>query len=93
MNVMSIFYEQRTFEQNHQKMEQHFIIRTYGFGELAQLYNPHITKNAASYRLKCWIKNNHELFSKLQLKPHTRILTPNQVRIIIEYLDTPSSII
>lgn len=73
-------------------MENHFVIRTYGFAELAQLYNPNITKNSASYRLKCWIKNSPELVKNLNLKPHTRILTPKQVRLIIKYFDVPELI-
>ena len=74
-------------------MENFFIIRTYGFSELAQMYNPHIAKNSASFRLKCWIKNCPELAEKLNLKPHTRILTPKQVRLIIKYFDVPEIIL
>jgi len=72
-------------------MENYFVIRTYGFAELAQMYNPHITKNSASYRLKCWINNCPELLHKLQLKPYTRILNPSQVKLIINHFDLPES--
>lgn len=70
-----------------------FVIRTYNFSELAQLYNPHITKNSASYRLKSWINQCPTLTEKLNLKPHTRILTPNQVRLIIEHFDAPENVL
>lgn len=70
-------------------MEKAFVIRTYGFSELAQLYNPNIAKGSASYRLKSWINQSPELSQKLQLKPFTRILTPIQVRLIVEHFDAP----
>ncbi len=70
-------------------MEKQFEIRTYSFCELAQLYNPNITKGAAVFRLKAWIKNKPELSTKINLNPYTRILTPKQVKLIIEYFDEP----
>ena len=66
-----------------------FVIRTYNFSELAQLYNPHIAKNSASFRLRSWINQSPTLAEKLNLKPFTRILTPNQVRMIVEHFDMP----
>ncbi|HOS84799.1 MAG TPA: DUF4248 domain-containing protein [Bacteroidales bacterium] len=36
-------------------MENHFVIRTYGFRELAQLYSPHVTPKTAAVKLRKWI--------------------------------------
>lgn len=69
-----------------------FIVRAYGFGELAQLYFPHVTKKSASTQLGKWIEINSEL--KLQLKSYgfkrgKRILTPKQVEIIVINIGEP----
>ena len=70
-------------------MEKHFVIRTYGFCELAQLYNPNVTKSSASRMLKRWIENAPELQEKLQLKKWSKTLTPIQVKIIVGWFDVP----
>ena len=40
---------------------EHFQIRTYGKGELAQLYNPHVTQAAACRKLMHWISLQPQL--------------------------------
>ena len=66
-----------------------FKIRTYGFGELAQLYMPHITPKSASNRLRAWINHNSNLSRNLELSGHkkgSKILTPQQVKLIVEHV-------
>ena len=69
--------------------KSYFTIRTYGFGELAQLYNPNVTKNSASRILRKWIDNAPELKEKLQLQKRVKILYPKQVKLIVKWFDEP----
>lgn len=69
-----------------------FKIRTYGWQELAILYAPDLTPESAGKRLSSWIRFNPKLTHELQesgLKKGQRVLTPLQVRIIIQYLGEP----
>ena len=69
-----------------------FTFRTYGKGELAQLYNPSITSRAACKKLQRWIERNTELHAALQrsgLTPHSKEYTPYQVRLIVDALGEP----
>ncbi|MEG1749947.1 MAG: DUF4248 domain-containing protein [Tannerellaceae bacterium] len=71
---------------------EQFRPRTYGLQELGQLYFPHSTPRSASSQLKKWIKHNSALLSSLYAVGYYRgqkILTPKQVRVIVEYLDPP----
>jgi hypothetical protein len=73
-------------------MEKEFVIRSYGYCELAMLYFPNSTKKSASAQLSRWIKCNSEL--KKQLSDNgfvsgMRILTPLQVKIIIKLIGEP----
>lgn len=73
-------------------MEQKFHVKTYGFGELAQLYFPHITKNSASWQLTCWINEStslKEALEKFGKKPKQRILSPTQVKLIVDAFGEP----
>ena len=73
-------------------MEKEFIIRSYGYGELAQLYFPNVTKKSASVQLRRWIVLNKKLSNELigaGFKPGQRILTPKQVNSIISNLGAP----
>ena len=73
-------------------MEESFKVRSYGFGELAQLYFPNISKKSASAQLRKWIvlykKMETELF-KAGYKHPQRILTPMQVSIIARLIGEP----
>ena len=67
-------------------------IRTYGKGELAQLYCPNITTAAARKKLMLWIN----LYPNLMDAPHqagfsdsTRSFTPAQVKLIVDALGEP----
>jgi hypothetical protein len=73
-------------------MNEQFKIRTYGFGELAQLYFPNITKKSASAQFGRWIRLNNSLNNQLNQSgffPGIRILTPRQVEIIIKTIGEP----
>ena len=73
-------------------MEGQFKIRSYGYGELAQLYFPNITKKSASWQLTKWIKADQKLLESLMLhgyRPNTRRLKPKHVRLIIDAFDYP----
>ena len=67
-------------------------IRTYGKGELAQLYCPHITTAAARKKLMQWINLYPNLMDALHqtgFSDTTRSFTPAQVRLIVEALGEP----
>ena len=71
---------------------ENFKIRTYGWQELAILYAPDLTPESAGKRLSSWIRFNPKLTHELQelgWKKGQRVLTPLQVRIIIQYLGEP----
>jgi len=73
-------------------MERKFEPRTFGFGELAQLYFPHVTKSSASRMFSQWIYNSPELISsltELNWKKRTKYFTPKQVKLIIGFFDPP----
>jgi hypothetical protein len=73
-------------------MEKGFVIRSYGYCELAMLYFPNSTKKSASAQLGRWIRNNENLkkqWDELGFKSRKKILTPSQVKIIIECFGEP----
>jgi hypothetical protein len=72
--------------------ERKFRIKTYGFGELAQLYLPDATPMSASNRLRVWIKRNKTLTEKLLSLGYVkkaRLLTPEMVKEIIAVIGEP----
>jgi len=73
-------------------MEKQFEIRTFGFGELAQLYFPHVTKASASRMFSQWIHSSPQLETKLSesnWKKRAKYFTPKQVKILIQHFDPP----
>lgn len=73
-------------------MEKEFIIRSYGYGELAMLYFPHSMKRSASVQLRRWIVINKKLQNSLLevgFRPGQKLLTPKQVIVIIKFLGYP----
>lgn len=67
-------------------------IRTYGKGELAQLYCPNITTAAARKKLMLWINLYPNLMDALHqagFSDSTRSFTPAQVKLIVEALGEP----
>ena len=72
--------------------ERKFRIKTYGFGELAQLYLPDATPMSASNRLRVWIKRNKTLTDKLDKLGNikkARLLTPEMVKEIVAVIGEP----
>lgn len=73
-------------------MEKEFVIRSYSYCELAMLYFPNSTKKSASAQLGRWIRGNEKLRSQwlaLGFKPRKKILTPNQVKSVVEVFGEP----
>jgi hypothetical protein len=73
-------------------MEKEFVIRSYSYCELAMLYFPNSTKKSASAQLGRWIQGNEKLKSQLLAigyKPRKKILTPIQVKLIVELFGEP----
>jgi hypothetical protein len=73
-------------------MEEKFKIRSYGFGELAQLYFPTITKKSASAQLRRWIKLSKTVMPELEnfgYRPGIRLLTPAHVKVIVNEFGEP----
>jgi hypothetical protein len=73
-------------------MEENFKTRTYAFGELAKLYFPNVANKSATKQLRIWLNINSRLGKRLVdcgYISKQRILTPAQVKIIIEELGEP----
>ncbi len=73
-------------------MEKEFVIRSYGYCELAMLYFPNSTKKSASAQLGRWIRQNETLKKKwvaMGYKPRKKILTPSQVKLLVEVFGEP----
>ena len=69
-----------------------FKVRAYGYGELAQLYFPNISKKSASAQLRRWIKMSKTvmpLLLNLGYKSGNRLFTPAQVKVIIDEFGDP----
>ena len=69
-----------------------FIIKTYGKGELAQLYNPNISQASAVNKLNYWINLQPALSNELKkagLVKNARSYTPAQVKLIVDALGEP----
>ncbi len=69
-----------------------FKIRSYGKSELALLYLPDVTPNAARRTLNAWINLSPGLSDRLHqtgLSASSHYYTPAQVRMIVEALGEP----
>ena len=66
--------------------------KTIGRGQLAELYNPHLSPSAARKKLAMWIAYHPTLSKELEkagLQPNQRTFTPRQVEIIFDALGEP----
>ncbi len=73
-------------------MEKEFVIRSYSYCELAMLYFPKSTKKSASAQLGRWIRGSENLkkhWAEMGFKPRKKILTPYQVKLIVEVFGEP----
>jgi hypothetical protein len=69
-----------------------FKVKSYGWTELAQCYNPDVMPKTAAKRLTGWVDKNGELNASLQRagwKKGTKLLTPLQVETIVKYIGEP----
>ena len=67
-------------------------IKSYGKGELAQLYCPNITTAAARKKLMLWINlypNLMDAHHQAGFSDATRSFTPAQVKLIVDALGEP----
>ena len=70
-------------------------IKSMSKSELAWLYSPTLSQTAALNRLNRWINGDPELLAALLAtgyRPNQRLLTPKQVKVIVEYLGEPSEV-
>ncbi len=66
--------------------------RVWGYQELAIRYFPHIKPGSATNQLRRWILHSTVLQSRLSAcdwTPGSKMLTPRQVRCIVEHLGEP----
>ena len=76
----------------HAMQEEKFKVRAFGYGELAQLYFPNISKKSASAQLRRWIRLSKTVLPMLEsygFKPGLRLLTPAQVKVIVDEFGEP----
>ena len=72
--------------------EETFKVRAYGYGELAQLYFPSISKKSATWQLRRWIVSDSTLclsLANIGYKKGARLLKPSQVQLIIDTFGEP----
>ena len=73
-------------------MMDEFEVRSYGWQESAVLYGPDLMPASAGKRLSKWVGVNPELKAELQgngWRKGKKMLTPLQVRTIVQYLGEP----
>jgi len=69
-----------------------FMIRSYSKAELACLYNPTLSVQAARRQLRCWIQLCVPLYRELEAlhaAKRAHNYSPLQVQTIVKYLGTP----
>lgn len=66
---------------------EEFKIKSYGRTELAQLYAPDLTSDAACRKLKRWIKGNPQL--RHLWRQDVRSFLPSEVALIVNVLGEP----
>lgn len=82
----------KNFAETCSMRDEKFKIRTYGFGELAQLYLPETTPMSASNRLRIWIDRNSRLSERLRTLgwvKYSKLLTPEMVKEIVRVIGEP----
>lgn len=70
-----------------------FVIRAYGFNELARLYFPDIAPKSASNRLRVWLRNHEDFYSQLAktgYSPRQKVFSPRQVQLVIDEFGIPN---
>ncbi len=73
-------------------MDDKFKIKSYGFGELAQMYFPRISKKSAAAQFRRWIRMSKMVLPMLKnsgYKIGNRLLTPAQVKVLVDEFGEP----
>lgn len=73
-------------------MEDKFVIRCYDKCELARLYFPTLTEDAAVDKLRRWMRNCHSLMEEIEaadFHPKMKMYTGREVRLIVRHLGEP----
>ncbi len=73
-------------------MDDKFKIKSYGFGELAQMYFPSISKKSAAAQFRRWIRTSKTMLpmlEKLGYKIGNRLLTPAHVKVLVDEFGEP----
>ena len=74
--------------------EREFPIRVYTKVELALLYAPHLSENAALNNLSRWMRHNKLLMAALEevgYYKYRHSFTPKEVRLIFRYMGEPGA--
>ena len=69
-----------------------FSIRCYGKGELARIYFPTLSQQAASRKMRRWICRCKELYHALEESSYSwacKTYSAREVRLIVKYLGEP----
>ncbi|WP_288360235.1 DUF4248 domain-containing protein [uncultured Bacteroides sp.] len=72
--------------------ESSFAIRCYDKNELAHLYFPTLTENAAVDKLRRWIRKCRPLMEEIEsadFRPKMKMYTGREVRLIVRHLGEP----
>ena len=69
------------------RQDEPFVIKAYYKADLAMLYGPELSKDAAMKRLRNWLRANPRLRPLLQVKGQT--YTPKQVAAIVDEIGEP----
>ena len=78
--------------QENERQEDSFTLRSYRKQELAMLYFPDVTKEAASKNLRRWITQCSALYQELisiGYDKYRKYYLRNEVRLIVRYLGEP----
>ncbi len=73
-------------------MDDKFKIKSYGFGELAQMYFPSISKKSAAAQFRKWIRTSKTVLPMLEnlgYKIGNRLLTPAHVKVLVDEFGEP----
>jgi hypothetical protein len=73
-------------------MDDKFKIKSYGFGELAQMYFPSISKKSAAAQFRRWIRTSKTVLPMLEnhgYKIGNRLLTPVHVKVLVDEFGEP----
>ena len=76
----------------HKMKEEGFVIRSYGFGQLAQMYYPDHNYDSALRLFRREMYDTRDMWQAMQdvgYKENTKTLTRSQVRTIVRFLGEP----